>query len=197
MRIMVLGGDGYLGWPTAIYLSRRGHEVAVVDNMARRAWDYEFGAESLIPLASLQERIQTWETLTGKRIAAYVGDLTDYTFLEPAVREFRPEAIVHYGEQRAAPYSMIDRRHAVFTQVNNIVGTLNVLYAMTDRIVFFNAPSDFAANPSPPGTRLRLGGLGGGGWLAARGGGFLSSSARGGVPVAPLTRISPFKSLAP
>jgi UDP-sulfoquinovose synthase len=132
MRIMVLGGDGYLGWPTAIYLSRRGHEVAVVDNMARRAWDYEFGAESLIPLASLQERIQTWETLTGKRIAAYVGDLTDYTFFEPAVREFRPEAIVHYGEQRAAPYSMIDRRHAVFTQVNNIVGTLNVLYAMAD-----------------------------------------------------------------
>ncbi|RIK33017.1 MAG: NAD-dependent dehydratase [Chloroflexi bacterium] len=134
MRIMVLGGDGYLGWPTAIYLSQRGHEVAVVDNMARRAWDYEFGAESLIPLASLQERIQTWETLTGKRIAAYIGDLTDYTFFEPAVREFRPEAIVHYGEQRAAPYSMIDRRHAVFTQVNNIVGTLNVLYAMTDHV---------------------------------------------------------------
>jgi nucleoside-diphosphate-sugar epimerase len=134
MRIMVLGGDGYLGWPTAIYLSRRGHDVAVVDNMARRAWDYEFGAESLIPLASLQERIQTWETLTGKRIAAYIGDLTDYTFFEPAVREFRPEAIVHYGEQRAAPYSMIDRRHAVFTQVNNIVGTLNVLYAMTDHV---------------------------------------------------------------
>jgi UDP-sulfoquinovose synthase len=132
MRILVLGGDGYLGWPTAMYLSRRGHEVAVVDNMARRAWDYEFGAESLIPLSSLQERVQTWETLTGKRIAAYVGDLTDYTFFEPVVREFRPEAIVHYGEQRAAPYSMIDRRHAVFTQVNNIVGTLNVLYAMAD-----------------------------------------------------------------
>jgi UDP-sulfoquinovose synthase len=132
MRIMVLGGDGYLGWPTAMYLSRRGHEVAVLDNMARRAWDYEFGAESLIPLSSLQERIRTWETFTGKRIACYIGDLTDYTFFEPTVREFRPDAIVHYGEQRAAPYSMIDRRHAVFTQVNNIVGTLNVLYAMAD-----------------------------------------------------------------
>ena len=134
MRIMVLGGDGYLGWPTAMYLSQRGHEVAVVDNMARRAWDYEFGAESLTPLASLQERIDTWQAVSSRTIAAHVGDLTDYTFLEPVVREFRPEAIVHYGEQRAAPYSMIDRRHAVFTQTNNIVGTLNVLYAMADHV---------------------------------------------------------------
>jgi UDP-sulfoquinovose synthase len=134
MRILVLGGDGYLGWPTAMYLSRRGHNVAVVDNMARRAWDYEFGAESLIPLSSLQERIATWATFTGKQLPMYIGDLTDYTFLEPVVREFQPEAIVHYGEQRAAPYSMIDRRHAVFTQVNNIVGTMNVLYAMADHV---------------------------------------------------------------
>lgn len=134
MRIMVLGGDGYLGWPTAMHLSGRGHTVAVVDNMARRAWDYEFGAESLTPLCSLQERIATWQTLTGRSIAAYIGDLTDYTFFEPAVRDFQPDAIVHYGEQRAAPYSMIDRRHAVFTQVNNIVGTLNVLYAIADHV---------------------------------------------------------------
>lgn len=132
MRILVLGGDGYLGWPTAMYLSQRGHEIAVLDNLARRAWDHEFGAESLLPICSLQERIMTWQTLTGYHIAAYIGDLTDYTFLEPVIREFKPEAIVHYAEQRAAPYSMIDRRHAVFTQVNNIVGTLNVLYAIAD-----------------------------------------------------------------
>ncbi len=134
MRIMVLGGDGYLGWPTAMYLSQRGHEVAVVDNMARRAWDYEFGAESLTPITSLQERIMTWSTLTGRQITSYIGDLTDYTFFEPTVREFKPEVIVHYGEQRAAPYSMIDRRHAVFTQVNNIAGTLNVLYAIAEHV---------------------------------------------------------------
>lgn len=134
MRILVLGGDGYLGWPTAMYLSQRGHDVAVMDNMARRAWDNEFGAESLVPLVSLHERIATWEQVSGKRIAMYIGDLTDYTFLEPVVDEFQPEAIVHYGEQRAAPYSMIDRRHAVFTQVNNIVGTLNVLYAIADHV---------------------------------------------------------------
>ncbi|MEM8535979.1 MAG: NAD-dependent epimerase/dehydratase family protein, partial [Chloroflexota bacterium] len=113
MRILVLGGDGYLGWPTAMQLSQRGHDVAVVDNMARRAWDHEFGAESLVPICSLQERVAVWEAVSGKQIAAHVGDLTDYTFLEPLIKEFQPEAIVHYGEQRAAPYSMIDRRHAV------------------------------------------------------------------------------------
>lgn len=134
MRILILGGDGYLGWPTAMYLSRRGHEVAVIDNMARRAWDHELGAESLVPIATLQERVALWEELTGQRIEAWIGDLTDYTFLEPLIRRFQPEAIVHYGEQRAAPYSMIDRRHAVFTQVNNIVGTLNVLYAIADHV---------------------------------------------------------------
>ncbi len=134
MRILILGGDGYLGWPTAMYLSQRGHEVAVVDNMARRSWDYEFGAESLVPILSLQERLRAWEEVSGKCIGAYIGDICDYDFFEPVVREFRPEAIVHYGEQRAAPYSMIDRKHAVFTQVNNIVGNLNVLYAMADHV---------------------------------------------------------------
>ncbi len=134
MRILILGGDGYLGWPTAMYLSQRGHEVAVVDNMARRSWDYEFGAESLVPILSLQERLMAWEEVSGKCIAAYIGDICDYDFFEPVVREVRPEAIVHYGEQRAAPYSMIDRKHAVYTQVNNIVGNLNVLYAMADHV---------------------------------------------------------------
>jgi UDP-sulfoquinovose synthase len=132
MRILILGGDGYLGWPTALSLSQRGHEVAIIDNMIRRSWDFEFGADSLVPIYSLQERVAIWEEVSGKHIKYYIGDLTDYGFLEPIIESFKPEAIVHYGEQRAAPYSMIDRRHAVFTQVNNIVGTLNVLYAMAD-----------------------------------------------------------------
>lgn len=134
MRILVLGGDGYLGWPTALHLSQRGHDVGVIDNMSRRLWDHELGAESLVPIASLQERVAVWKSVSGKRIEAFVGDLTDYTFLEPVVRDFKPEAIVHYGEQRSAPYSMIDRRHAVFTQVNNIAGTLNVVYAIADHV---------------------------------------------------------------
>jgi UDP-sulfoquinovose synthase len=132
MRILILGGDGYLGWPTALHLSQRDHDVAVVDNFARRTWDHELGAESLAPIRSLQERVAAWHELSGRRIGVFVGDLCDYTFLEPVIRDFRPEAIVHYGEQRSAPFSMIDRRHAVLTQVNNISGTLNVLYALAD-----------------------------------------------------------------
>ena len=130
MRILVLGGDGFCGWPTLLYLSQQGHTVAQVDNLVRRAWDVELGADSLSPIATLNERIVTWRELTGKTIASYVGDLQDYAFISQVIRDFAPEAIVHYAEQRSAPYSMIDRQHAVFTQVNNVVGNLNVLYAM-------------------------------------------------------------------
>jgi UDP-sulfoquinovose synthase len=132
MRILILGGDGYLGWPTALHLSQRGHDITVVDNLVRRAWDHELGAESLVPIGTLPERIAAWHELSGRVITPAVGDLCDYAFLEPLVREFQPAAVVHYGEQRSAPYSMIDRQHAVFTQVNNITGTLNLLYALAD-----------------------------------------------------------------
>lgn len=132
MRILVLGGDGYLGWPTALHLSQRGHEVAVLDNFSRRLWDHELGAESLTPIETLQQRIAVWRQLTGKIIIPFIGDLCDYTFLEPVIRDFQPEAVVHFGEQRSAPYSMIDRQHAVFTHINNVVGTLNLLYAIAD-----------------------------------------------------------------
>jgi UDP-sulfoquinovose synthase len=132
MRILILGGDGYLGWPTALHLSQRGHDVAIVDNFARRAWDNELGAESLAPLRSLQERVAIWQAVSGRAIDIFVGDLCDYEFLEPVVRQLQPAAVVHYGEQRSAPYSMIDRRHAVFTQANNITGTLNLLYALVE-----------------------------------------------------------------
>ncbi len=132
MQILVLGGDGYLGWPSALHLSRRGHEVAVLDNFARRAWDHELGADSLTPLRSLQERVAAWREVSGLAMTPFIGDLCDFTFLEPIVRDFQPQAVVHFGEQRSAPYSMIDRRHAVFTQLNNITGTLNLIYALAD-----------------------------------------------------------------
>src|SRR5690606_231169 len=103
MRILVLGGHGYLGWPTALHLSQRGHDVAVVDNFLRRMWDHELGTHSLTPIRSLQERVAVWRELAGKVIVAYIGDLCDYTFLEPVIREFRPDAIVHFREQRSAP----------------------------------------------------------------------------------------------
>lgn len=132
MRIAVLGGDGYCGWATAIYLSNRGHSVAILDNFIRRQWDHEVGAETLTPIRPLSERLRSWRQLTGKNIDSFVGDVMDYDFLSSTIKEFGPEAIVHFAEQRAAPYSMIDRKHAVFTQVNNVVGTLNVLFAMRE-----------------------------------------------------------------
>ncbi len=132
MRILILGGDGYLGWPTALHLSQRGHTVAVADNFARRAWDHELGAESLTPIRSLHERLAAWRALSGHEITPWIGDLCDAAFVDDMLRAFVPEAVVHFGEQRSAPYSMIDRRHAVFTQVNNITGTLNLLYALAE-----------------------------------------------------------------
>ena len=134
MRILILGGDGYLGWPTALHLSQRGHDVAILDNFARRAWDHEMSTHSLTPIYSMQERIAIWHYHTGKSIHAFVCDICDYSFLEGIVRDFQPEAVVHFGEQRSAPYSMIDRRHAVFTQHNNVIGTLNLLYAIADHV---------------------------------------------------------------
>lgn len=130
MRILIAGGDGFCGWPTALYFSNKGHDVAIVDSLIRRKWDEELGTQSLTPIASLQERVSAWKEVSGKTIKNYVGDLTDYEFVESVLKEFQPEALVHYAEQRSAPYSMIDREHAVFTQVNNVVGTLNVLFAI-------------------------------------------------------------------
>ncbi len=132
MKILVLGGDGYLGWPTALHLSEAGHDVAVADNFVRRSYDFEMGVDSLVPIEPLQTRIRTWHELTGKRIGCYIGDLCDADFTYHMVRDFEPEAIIHFAEQRAAPYSMVDRKHAVYTQVNNVGGTLNVLYAIAE-----------------------------------------------------------------
>src|SRR5438046_3700782 len=132
MRILVLGGDGYLGWPTALHLSECGHEVGVVDNFVRRHYDHELGVQSLVPIEPLAVRVRTWHELTGQRIETFVGDLTDPEFTTSTIRAFRPDTVVHFAEQRSAPYSMIDRKHAVFTQTNNVIGTLNVLYAMKE-----------------------------------------------------------------
>jgi UDP-sulfoquinovose synthase len=132
MRILVLGGDGYCGWPTALHLRNRGNEIAIVDNFVRRSWDHELGAQTLTPIRPLTERLRSWQRLTGKEIESFVGDILDYEFLARVMMEFGPEAVVHFAEQRSAPYSMIDRQHAVFTQMNNVVGTLNVLFAIKE-----------------------------------------------------------------
>jgi UDP-sulfoquinovose synthase len=132
MKVLVIGGDGYCGWATALYLSNRGYEVGILDSLVRRHWDSELGVETLTPIASIHQRIQRWHELTGKSIELFIGDINNYDFLQKSLQKFVPEAVVHFGEQRSAPFSMIDREHAVLTQVNNVVGNLNLLYALRD-----------------------------------------------------------------
>ena len=132
MKVLVIGGDGYCGWATALYLSNRGYEVGILDSLVRRHWDLELGVQTLTPIASIQQRLQRWHDLTGKSIDLFIGDITNYEFLSKALHQFEPEAVVHFGEQRSAPFSMIDREHGVLTQVNNVVGTLNLLYLMRE-----------------------------------------------------------------
>jgi UDP-sulfoquinovose synthase len=132
MNILVLGGDGYCGWATALYLSAKGHKVSTVDNFARRQWDHELGVQTLTPIRPLAERLKTWHEVTGNHIESLVGDVTDYDFLASAIETTEPDAVIHFAEQRSAPYSMIDRKHAVSTQVNNVVGTLNLLFAIRE-----------------------------------------------------------------
>jgi UDP-sulfoquinovose synthase len=132
MRVLILGGDGYLGWPTAMRFSAKGHEVSVVDNFSRRRWHEQQGTDSLLPIRSLEERIAAWKEVSGKGIASYVGSIEDGEFLEQLIIDTRPEAIIHYGEQPSAPYSMQSRETAIETQYTNVIGTLNVLFAMRD-----------------------------------------------------------------
>ncbi len=132
MRILILGGDGYLGWPQSLYLSNLGHDVAIYDNFMHRHFDLEQGFQSLIPIYRLHDRISAWKDVSGRNIQLYSGDTMNYESLATVFQVFQPEAIVHFAEQRSAPYSMIDRKHAVFTQTNNVIGTLNVLYAMKE-----------------------------------------------------------------
>jgi len=134
MRILILGGDGYLGWPTAMRFSARGHEVFIVDNFSRRRWHHEHSTDSLTPISSLAERIEAWRELTGRDIQAMIGNIDDGEFLDQVVADTLPEAVIHYGEQPSAPYSMISRRHAVATQQTNVIGTLNLLFSLRDRV---------------------------------------------------------------
>jgi UDP-sulfoquinovose synthase len=132
MKVAVLGGDGYCGWATALYLSARGHSVAIADSCVRRQWDCDLGVQTLTPIRPLSERVQTWQKITSNTIDVFMGDVTDYDFLSSLISDFEPDAVIHFAEQRSAPYSMIDREHAIFTQMNNVVGTLNLLFALRE-----------------------------------------------------------------
>jgi len=130
MKVLILGGDGYLGWPTAMHLTSKNHDVAVVDNYLRRRLCREENVEPLFEVPNLHERIALWETVSGNKIKLFIGDLTDWNFTENVFRSFRPDAIIHYAEQPAAPYSMLNRRAASLTIQNNLMVTANVIFAV-------------------------------------------------------------------
>ena len=132
MRILILGGDGYLGWPTAMHLSKHGHEVAVVDNYLRRNLAREENVETLFPVPNLYERAQLWREVSGTELKVYIGDLTDWSFTAKVFQEFQPDAIVHYAEQPSAPYSMLRREAAKLTLDNNLSVTANVIFAVRE-----------------------------------------------------------------
>ena len=134
MRVLILGGDGYLGWPTAMRLSACGHEVSVVDNFSRRRWHVQHSTGSLTPIRSLADRIEAWREVSGADIRAFVGSVEDDEFLDRVIAETLPETIVHYAEQPSAPYSMKSRATAVETQYTNVIGTLHLLFSIRDRV---------------------------------------------------------------
>ncbi|GAA2091670.1 MULTISPECIES: NAD-dependent epimerase/dehydratase family protein [Brevibacterium] len=133
MRILVLGGDGFCGWPAALHLSQAGHEVVIVDNLSRRRIDEELGTESLTPIRTPQERIAAWQEVTGRALGFRDLDLAqDYEGFLALLRELRPDALVHFAEQRAAPYSMKSPAHKRYTVDNNVNATHNVLAAIVE-----------------------------------------------------------------
>ena len=133
MKILVLGGDGFCGWPTALHLSKCGHDVTIIDNFSRRKIDVELGIESLTPISSMERRIACWQSITGKRIKFEMLDLaTEFERLVALLKENSIEAIIHFAEQRAAPYSMKGPREKRYTVENNLSATNNVLASIVE-----------------------------------------------------------------
>ena len=130
MKIIILGGDGYLGWPTALHLSNKGHKVLVVDNFIKKKIELEEGVEPLIPQLTISQRIKYWKLLKKKKIELSITDVCDFKSLDRILKRFKPNAIVHYAEQPSAPFSMKNRHNAILTQSNNVLGTLNLLFSM-------------------------------------------------------------------
>ena len=133
MRILILGGDGFCGWPTSLHLSAQGHEVAIVDNLSRREIDIELEVESLTPIKPIGTRLATWQEITGREIAFYRFDVAEnYRVMLDLLNDFRPDAVVHFAEQRAAPYSMKSSYHKRYTVNNNVSATHNLLAAVVE-----------------------------------------------------------------
>lgn len=129
-RVLIIGGDGYCGWATSMHLSKQGYDVAIYDSLVRHHWDNQLHLQTLTPISPIHQRVAHWKKVTGKQIQVFINDVTDYHALAHAFTTFKPDTVVHFGEQRSAPFSMIDRERAVETQVTNVAGTLNILFAI-------------------------------------------------------------------
>lgn len=132
MRVLILGGDGYLGWPTAMMLAARGHEVLAVDNYLRRTIAQQTSSEALMPNPNLEDRARLFQAVSGHEVGVRIGDVTDYRFVEGLFRDFRPEAVVHYAEQPSGPYSMMGFDEARLTLNNNLNATFNLIQAILE-----------------------------------------------------------------
>ena len=132
MKILVLGGDGFCGWPTALHLSDLAHDVVIVDNLSRRRIDEELGAGSLTPIRSIEERGSAWREVSGKEVRFIRADVTEFDTVLELLHAERPDAVVHFAEQRAAPYSMKSPEHKNYTVHNNVSGTHNLLNAIVE-----------------------------------------------------------------
>ena len=133
MKIIIFGGDGFCGWPTALHLSELGHSIVIVDNLSRRKIDIELQVESLTPIAPIDRRIETWKEVSGKDIKFLNFDIAqDYEILLRTIKEEKPDAVVHFAEQRAAPYSMKSSRHKIYTVNNNLNATNNLCCSIVE-----------------------------------------------------------------
>lgn len=132
MKILILGGDGYLGWPTAMAFARKSHDVWVVDNYFRRSLCRDLDVEPLFPTPNLLERVWLWKEVSGKDIKVRIGDCCDYSFLCEIFKECQPEVVIHYAEQPSAPYSMLNHKAASLTLTNNLQSTLNIIWAVRE-----------------------------------------------------------------
>lgn len=130
-KIVILGGDGYLGWPTAMYFSNRGHDVLIIDNMVKKHWESQIGVSPLFNIETLQNRVNIWKELTGKIIKFKIFDISNnHKQLYAVLKEFNPDTVIHYAEQPSAPFSMMSREACYETQRNNVMGTLNLMFAI-------------------------------------------------------------------
>ena len=133
MKVMILGGDGFCGWPTALHLSDEGHEILIVDNLSRRSIDVELGVQSLTPIKSLEERMKAWREVSDQQIKSVEIDIAeDYDDFLALIQDWQPDAMVHFAEQRAAPYSMKTPTHKRYTVNNNLNVTHNVCCAIVE-----------------------------------------------------------------